>query len=210
MADYNWDDFVESAPPQTGTADYEVDEANDQGLENEEEEVEEHSPQPKKLKYILPSGCSKKDKKHDLKKADKASASDTLTPETTKRIIVLNLPNKTPEHEVRQFFSSCGTVLAVQNRIGAATPMLKGIALVTFSSNEEMRKAVETLDATPFDERILKVRPHTTSIATPKKAESSTTIFVGNIDFTISRDELAAAFKHCGQILSVSLFYFHY
>ena len=194
--DYNWDDFVESEVIQAEPS-VESDIIDEEIVEEEPEEKELSLKRPK---YLLPSGCSKKVRE----KKDNAKTELELTAESTKRIIVLNLPNKTAEQEIRQFFSSCGNVLAVQNKIGASTPFLKGIALVTFSSNEEMRKAVDTLDATPFGERILKVRPHTTSIATPKKAESSTTIFVGNLDFSISKDELAAAFKHCGQILSVS------
>lgn len=75
-----------------------------------------------------------------------------------KEIFVSEISFETSEDELRQLFSTCGTVKNV-SMLNDARGQFKGIAFVKMSSDKETREALNMLDGTLLQNRRIKVAP---------------------------------------------------
>jgi len=100
----------------------------------------------------------------DLKKEEESSAMDNTTRSgeaalvTTARLFLRNLPFSTTEDEIQEVFSPFGTIVECHIPVDD-TDRNKGYAFVKFSLDEEASTAMETLDGTPFQGRLMHILP---------------------------------------------------
>ena len=100
----------------------------------------------------------------DLKKEEVISAMDTTArsgeaaPVTTARLFLRNLPFSTTQDEIQEVFSPFGTIVECHIPVDD-TDRNKGYAFVKFSLDEEASAAMETLDRTPFQGRLMHIIP---------------------------------------------------
>ncbi len=73
----------------------------------------------------------------------------------TKKLYVGSLPYETTENELKETFSKAGTVESVKIIIDKFTGRSKGFGFVEMSSEDEAKKAIETLNGQQMGERTI-------------------------------------------------------
>ncbi|KAH0795179.1 RNA-binding protein [Histomonas meleagridis] len=73
-------------------------------------------------------------------------------------LFVGNLPFDITEEEIRQLFSRCGVVQRVNILIDQNTGNSKGVAFVRYSTEEEMRRALNEFNDFSYNNRIFRVK----------------------------------------------------
>lgn len=121
-------------------------------------------------------------------------------------IFVGNLSWSATEDDIRQHFESCGHVVRVKV-LTSPDGRPKGIAFVGFE-NEAAVEAALKLTGTDFMGRALKInkagdRPARKDAA-PARAESNV-VFVGNVSYNCTEDDIRALFASCGTINGIRL-----
>lgn len=119
------------------------------------------------------------------------------------------LPWKATEHEVRQFFQSCGDILSTEIPMGDDGRSM-GVAYVKFKTREGLTNALAKDEETwPGTERWLKVvegfeKPERKSFGAPGvRPEGCNTVFVGNLPWDVEEKHLQDLFSACGEITSI-------
>ena len=127
-------------------------------------------------------------------------------------VFVKSLPFSTTADAVSQFFASCGTVENInllKDRLGR----LKGTGFVRFSTKEAATKAVAK-NGQEFEGRTLVVelaqpkedRPQGFQRGGPRQGDkNSKSVFVGNLSYTTTEDNIRKFFSDCGTISAVRL-----
>lgn len=87
--------------------------------------------------------------------------------ETT--IFIGNLPWVVNEEELRSHFADCGKILNVRVIRDKETFIGKGIAYIQFSTQDEMKKAIDSKSKTEFKGRELRLKKATTNERREKK-----------------------------------------
>ncbi|KAJ1436429.1 hypothetical protein B484DRAFT_393247 [Ochromonadaceae sp. CCMP2298] len=163
-------------------------------------EEEEEKPVAKKAKV---------EAKVEAKVAPKAAPATPKAAGTPCKAYVKGLPWVVAEEEIHEFFVSAGTVLEVDlplNEEGRSS----GTAYVTFGSREELDAAI-ALDGMiwPGTERWLKIldaeraAPKSFSTGPSERAEGCDTMFVGNMPWDITEEQLWELFGTVGEVSSV-------
>jgi len=75
-----------------------------------------------------------------------------------KELFVSDIPFETTEEELRQLFSTCGTVRSIF-MLNDARGHFKGIAFIKMATEKENREALNMLDGTRLLDRYIKVAP---------------------------------------------------
>ena len=78
--------------------------------------------------------------------------------EKLKELFVSELPFEITEEELRQLFSTCGTVRSIF-MLDDSKGNFKGIAFVKMATEKENREALNMLDGTRIQDRYIKVTP---------------------------------------------------
>ena len=73
------------------------------------------------------------------------------------KVYVGNLPYRTTEEDMKQFFGTAGNVVDARIIRDKETNRSKGFGFVSFDSEEGVNKAIETLNGKEFGDRPLKV-----------------------------------------------------
>jgi len=114
------------------------------------------------------------------------------------------------ENDVREFFNDCGTIKTIRIPL-RDDGKKKGMAFVEFSTGEEAQKA-EGKNGQEMMGRWLKVQISSAEPKTPRrdgtpstKEPGCRTVFVGNLSFNSTEEDLSAAFAECGAITSVRI-----
>lgn len=74
-----------------------------------------------------------------------------------KKIYVGNIPFSATENDIREFFSKAGQVESVNMITDASTGQSKGFCFVEMATEEDAKKAIETLNGTVLLERTISV-----------------------------------------------------
>jgi len=123
----------------------------------------------------------------------------------TKIAYVVNLSYDTPTYKLRELFNEHGEVQKLFMPKERSTGRPKGIAFVTMSSEEERDSAIEKLNQTEIDGRTIyvdKAKPRSEK----KKAEKVSTskkLYVGNISYDSTKDDLIELFSQYGNVEDV-------
>ena len=160
---------------------------------------------PKPVPKIQP--ISKKPKLKDLTPEEMKAREDYT-------VFIGNLPLQTKRQELIKFFRNCGSIDSVRFRsiptIESKLPKKASVILkkfsnvnesihayVVFKDKESVNKAIE-LNGQMFKERHIRV-----SKADDTNHDYKQTIFVGNIPFTVTEEELWKEFAKLGEVKNV-------
>jgi len=189
------------------------DDSDAKASSSSEEEAEE-KPQEKKRKAEAEPAAQPPAKKPKTDGSNEPSG----------RVFVGNLPWSIDDDKIKEFFKSVGTVTEVHWLTNKTTGRFSGNGFLTFSSADEAVAAV-ALAGTELDGRQIKVdhaaprmergaagggfgaagtprQDRTPREATPKP-DGCTTVFLGNLSFSIDEDTVRGLFSDCGEITSV-------
>jgi len=128
-------------------------------------------------------------------------------------IFVGGLSFQAGEEDVKEFFSEFGTVVSVRIPVHSDTGRKKGLAFVEFSSPAEAQAALAK-DQAEMMGRYLNVNISTSQArgsSAPRNQQLSEkpagckTVFVGNLSWQASEDDLRHAFAECGPIDNVRI-----
>ncbi|XP_018798821.1 PREDICTED: DNA-binding protein modulo [Bactrocera latifrons] len=193
----------------------EVDEPEDDSEEDDDEEPAE-VPIEKRA-----SESSAKDKSKKPKSSDETGVQKIKTGALPKDfpkeqvLIVKNLPKKYKQIELVEIFAKFGTLDTIYNIHGPASC----VAYVAYTSPEEAEAAQEATDKiAKVKGAVLKVSIQTPNAKKLKKAEAlkekkkkieetkDRTIYVRNLKFGTTEDQIRSHFANCGAIESVNLY----
>ncbi len=90
--------------------------------------------------------------------------------EKLKELFVSDLPYEISEDELRQLFSTCGTVRSIF-MLKDDRGNFKGIAFIKMANEKENREALNVLDGTKIQERFIKVAPTKPKTTAPEPTE---------------------------------------
>jgi len=146
------------------------------------------------------------------KKEDGSAAAGESAPSV---VFVGGLSYDAEESDVRDFFKDCGAISTVRIPVFEDSGKKRGIAFVEFETKEAADAAV-ALDGETMMDRYLKISHSTPKSNAPRdnkpfakemseKPEGCKTIFVGNLSWQATEDDLRTAFESCGNVWSVRI-----
>ncbi|CAN0425508.1 unnamed protein product [Ascophyllum nodosum] len=138
----------------------------------------------------------KSSKKRKFKEAENDEDKKANTREKA-TICVKGLPWDTPDEEVKNFFKACGKIESIEQPKDSGGRS-SGAAFVTFDNIAAALKAIE-MDGQELGGRWLKI---TMAIQKPKP-DGCTTVFIGNLSWSLDEYTVRQIFRECGDIKSV-------
>ncbi|XJO73109.1 hypothetical protein BDV3_004134 [Batrachochytrium dendrobatidis] len=153
--------------------------------------------------------------KSKKRSADEAAEEPTKKPKTEEpvnsTVFVGNLSWNVDEEMLAATFADCGTVESARIITDKETGRAKGFGYVTFESADALTAAM-ALTGTELDGREIRV-----DVSTPKpprdgnrqgrkeapQSAPTTTLFLGNLSFNVTEDEIRESFSQYGQLVSV-------
>lgn len=132
------------------------------------------------------------------------------SPKNTERhtIYVGNLPFSSSVQEVRDLFAEHVDVRYVNLPKNQETGKIKGFAFVDVGTDEEVPKAVSALDGIELEGRPLRISrslPKSKIRSTKKTFDGSKKLYIGNIPFTSTDDDLREYFSEFGEVTDIFL-----
>jgi len=124
---------------------------------------------------------------------------------------VVNISYDTQNWQLRELFSTYGTVLRVFMPQDRSTGKSKGIAFVTLSTVEELEAAIADLNESEVDGRTMyvdKAKPKGSANASPKgrrgePKENETKLYIGNLSYETTTEDLTEYFSQFGEVADV-------
>jgi len=125
-------------------------------------------------------------------------------------IYIGNISFMAVESELRAAFSEYGTIAKIQMPLDRNTSRSRGFAFVTMSNAEEHAAAIENLNETEVGGRTIyvseslpkdKVAENKKKYQSQKKQKWGSKIYVGNLNFQTSMEDLNAAFAEYGEVM---------
>lgn len=112
-------------------------------------------------------------------------------------LFVGDVPRSVTEEQLREYFGKCGgEVVSVQIKKDKVTQVSLGYAFVHFKTREQASEAKRALHKSVFNGRTLRVG----------WAEKNTNLFVGDLDSSITTEQLRDAFKVFGPLVEEETF----
>ncbi|XP_078178437.1 phragmoplastin interacting protein 1-like isoform X2 [Carex rostrata] len=121
--------------------------------------------------------------------------------DNTKKVYVGGIPYYSTEDDIKSFFESCGTVTDVDCMKFPETGKFRGIAILTFKTESAAKRAI-SLDGSDMGGFYLKIQPYKGKSAkkpdfAPQTIEGYNRIYIGNLSWDITEDDLKSLFKNC-------------
>jgi len=137
----------------------------------------------------------------------------------TKRVFVGNLKWSVNDEKIKEFFKDIGEITDIYWLTDKRTGEFKGAGFVTFETAEAATKAVEEKGGQNLLSRPVKLDwtqertgggstksgtvPDWVKEPLSKRPEDCTTVFLGNLDFKVTEEDVRNHFKDCGKVKSV-------
>lgn len=118
------------------------------------------------------------------------------------KVYVGGIPYYSTEDDIRSYFEGCGTITEIDCMTFPETGKFRGIALISFKTEAAAKRAL-ALDGSDMGGLFLKIQPYKTtrtvkaSDFTPKPVEGYNRIYVGNLSWDITEDQLRTLFSNC-------------
>ncbi|OVA18283.1 RNA recognition motif domain [Macleaya cordata] len=120
------------------------------------------------------------------------------------KVYVGGIPYYSTEDDIRSFFESCGTITEIDCMRFPETGKFRGIAMITFKTEAAAKRAL-ALDGADMGGLFLKIQPYKTtsrpqkssSDFAPKIVEGYNRVYVGNLSWDITEDDLRNLFSDC-------------
>ncbi|XP_065870827.1 phragmoplastin interacting protein 1 [Euphorbia lathyris] len=129
--------------------------------------------------------------------------SQSLTNEdAATKIYVGGIPYYSTEDDIRSFFEGCGTITEIDCMKFPDSGKFRGIAIINFKTDAAAKRAL-ALDGSDMGGFFLKIQPYKTTRANkvpdfaPKIVEGYNRIYVGNLSWDITEDDLKLFFSEC-------------
>ncbi|KAK8502120.1 hypothetical protein V6N11_084428 [Hibiscus sabdariffa] len=118
------------------------------------------------------------------------------------KVYVGGIPYRYTEDDIRYYFESCGTVTDIDCMKFPDTGKFRGIAIVSFETEAAAKEAL-ALDRADMGGMQLTIQPYKSTRAhkvtgfAPKMVEGYNRIYVGNLSWDITEDDLKKFFSDC-------------
>lgn len=125
------------------------------------------------------------------------------TGEVATKVYVGGIPYYSTEDDIRSYFESCGTITEIDCLMFPDSGKFRGIAIISFKTDAAAKRAL-ALDGSDMGGLFLKIVPykstkakkHTEDFA-PSIVEGYNRIYVGNLSWDITEDDLKKFFAGC-------------
>ncbi|KAF0924089.1 hypothetical protein E2562_008414 [Oryza meyeriana var. granulata] len=197
----------------------EEDQEHKSEAEGEEKAAEEQVPEPKdkaakvknhkvekrKSNSKDPKDGDKVKNQKPLQVADLAVGSDDPivaeeSEKNAKKVYVGGIPYYSSEDDIRSFFEACGSITAVDCMTFPEGGKFRGIAILTFKTDAAAQRAL-VLDGADMGGFYLKIQPYKANREkedfAPKMIEGYNRVYVGNLAWDITEDDLKKFFSDC-------------
>ncbi|VVA12413.1 PREDICTED: RNA-binding [Prunus dulcis] len=180
-------------------------------LSSEENEVvKEEAKKPKKKNKKKRKEAKNEEEKKDgelgteeqsVKETDNNSDSQANGDVPTK-VFVGGIPYYSTEDDIQSYFESCGTITEVDCLRFPEGGKFRGIAIISFKTEAAAKRALD-LDGAEMGELFLKIQPYKATRANkvsdfaPQIVEGYNRIYVGNLSWDITEDDLKKLFSDC-------------
>ncbi|XP_021813894.1 protein gar2-like [Prunus avium] len=191
-------------------------EENNGVLSSEENEVVKEAKKPKKKnKTKKKNKKRKKEAKNEEEKKDGELGSEEQSVKETNnnsdrqtngdvptKVYVGGIPYYSTEDDIRSYFESCGTITEVDCLRFPDSGKFRGIAIISFKTEAAAKRAL-ALDGAEMGELFLKIQPYKATRANkvsdfaPQIVEGYNRIYVGNLSWDITEDDLKKLFSDC-------------
>ncbi|KAK5795330.1 hypothetical protein PVK06_036592 [Gossypium arboreum] len=118
------------------------------------------------------------------------------------KVYVGGIPYRYTEDDIRYYFESCGTITDVDCMKFPDTGKFRGIAIISFETEAAAKEAL-ALDRAEMGGMQLTIQPYKSTRANkatgfaPKMVEGYNRIYVGNLSWDITEDDLKRFFSDC-------------
>ncbi|XP_028759151.1 protein gar2-like [Neltuma alba] len=118
------------------------------------------------------------------------------------KVYVGGIPYYSTDDDIRSYFQGCGTITEIDCMTFPETGKFRGIALISFKTEAAAKRAL-ALDGSDMGGLFLKIQPYKAtrtvkgSDFTPKPVEGYNRIYVGNLSWDITEDQLRTLFSNC-------------
>ncbi|PQQ18474.1 protein gar2 [Prunus yedoensis var. nudiflora] len=118
------------------------------------------------------------------------------------KVYVGGIPYYSTEDDIRSYFESCGTITEVDCLRFPDSGKFRGIAIISFKTEAAAKRAL-ALDGAEMGELFLKIQPYKATRANkvsdfaPQIVEGYNRIYVGNLSWDITEDDLKKLFQDC-------------
>lgn len=122
--------------------------------------------------------------------------------DASNKVYVGGIPYYSTEDDIRSYFDSCGTITEVDCMTFPESGKFRGIAIISFKTEAAAKRAL-ALDGADMGGLFLKIQPYKTTRANkssdfaPEIVEGYNRIYVGNLPWDITEDELRKFFPRC-------------
>ncbi|KAL6619781.1 hypothetical protein ACP70R_034920 [Stipagrostis hirtigluma subsp. patula] len=120
--------------------------------------------------------------------------------QSIKKVYVGGIPYYSSEDDIRSFFEGCGSITAIDCMTFPETGKFRGIAILTFKTDAAAQRAL-ALDGADMGGFYLKIQPYKYNREkedfAPKLIEGYNRIYVGNLPWDITEDDLKRFFSDC-------------
>ncbi|KAI3865746.1 hypothetical protein MKX03_025492 [Papaver bracteatum] len=126
--------------------------------------------------------------------------------EIATKVYVGGIPYYSTEDDIRSFFENCGTITELECMSFPDTGKFRGIAMISFKTDAAAKRAL-ALDGADMGGLFLKIQPYKTTTSRPQKSlsadfapkivEGYNRVYVGNLAWDITEDDLNQLFKGC-------------
>ncbi|RDX76059.1 gar2, partial [Mucuna pruriens] len=146
------------------------------------------------------NGGGKMPEATELTKNDTTTSQDNGDVAT--KVYVGGIPYYSTEDDIRSYFESCGTIIELDCMTFPETGKFRGIAIISFKTEAAAKRAL-ALDGADMGGLFLKIQPYKatragkTSDFAPEILEGYNRIYVGNLSWDITEEELRKFFKNC-------------
>ncbi|XP_068315995.1 phragmoplastin interacting protein 1-like [Pyrus communis] len=131
---------------------------------------------------------------------DRQASGDVLT-----KVYVGGIPYYSTEDDIRSYLESCGTITEVDCLRFPDSGKFRGIAIISFKTEAAAKRAL-ALDGAEMGELFLKIQPYKATRSNklnkvsdfaPQIVEGYNKIYVGNLSWDITEDDLRKLFSDC-------------
>ncbi|KAF7811352.1 nucleolin 2 [Senna tora] len=157
-------------------------------------------PKKKKAKTAEKSGANPGDDKLEASELNQSNSSEQNGDDPTK-VYVGGIPFIQPRMILEAYFEGCGTIIEVDAMKFPESGKFRGIAIISFKTEAAAKRAL-ALDGSDMGGLFLKIQPYKTirikaSDFTPKRVEGYNRIYVGNLPWDTTEDQLRNLLSNC-------------
>jgi len=142
------------------------------------------------------------------KKGKNKNGTDTEKVGTGACVRVLGFPYETEESAIRELFSECGTIQSIDMPFFEDSGRSKGFCSIIFAAQAEATAAISK-NGEKVGDRWIKVEQgdmrRSWQALGRKKPKDCNAVFVGNLSYEATQEDLAGAFRLCGAVKEIRL-----